>query len=302
MVLASTVDTVGEFLNTELFQIGGTPFTPVSVIILLGFWLVTSVISFFVRRAVRAAMARSESYQPSAVKTTNRLVHYLVTVIGLAIGLTTIGVNLTALFAAGAFLAVGVGFAVQNILENFFSGLILIAERSVKHGDVLEVEGQLVKVQELKIRTTICRNLDGDELIVPNTKFAQNIVTNQSLNDRLHRIIAQVGVHYESDMHRTREVLLAAAKNYEDRSDERDPTLFLDEFGSSSVNFSVVIWTDDPWRARPIHTGLMFAVWDALKDADITISYPQVDVHFDAPVHDYLTATTKRGAEALRAN
>lgn len=299
MILSTSV---GEFLNTELFHIGGTPFTPVSIIILLAFIVATSVVSFFVRRAVNAAMSRSESYQPSAVKMTNRLVHYLVTVVGLAIGLTTIGVNLTALFAAGAFLAVGVGFAVQNILENFFSGLILITERSVKHGDVLEVEGQLVLVQELKIRTTICRNLDGDELIVPNTKFAQNIVTNQSLNDRLHRVIAQVGVHYESDMHLTREVLLEAAQNYAQRSDEREPTLFLDEFGTSSVNFSVVIWTDDPWRARPIRSDLMFDIWDALKRAGITISYPQVDVHFDAPVHDYLGAARPEGGERARPN
>lgn len=268
--------------------VGGQDVNVLGVILFLAILVVTWLVSRLVRRALAGTLERRGVDDPGTVAVANRILHYFIMALGLLTGLSQIGINLSALFAAGAVFAVGVGFALQTLSENFVSGVILLVERSIKPGDILEVDGTVIRVQRMGIRTTIGRNRDDEEMIIPNATLVSNVVTNYTLQDSIIRLRADVGVAYGSDMKQVRDVLERAAEALEWRLMTNEPAILLREFGTSSVNFEVSVWITDPWRAPRFRSQLMETIWWALQENDITIAFPQVDVHFDTPVHDAL--------------
>lgn len=274
------VQAIQSVLDVRLFEVGGTTVTVASVatfviIVVATFW-VSRIIQGIVGRTLR----RGGVSQRGTIQLFQRGLHYLVLVSGVAVALQTIGISLTTVFAAGAVVAVGVGFALQNILQNFVSGVILLAERSIKETDVLEVSDRMIQVERIGTRATVARTRDDEEIIIPNSELVQSVVKNYTLADSLYRIRAEVGVSYGSDMRRVREVLTETAHGFQRRVPRKDPVILLLEFGNSSVNWEVSIWSDNPWRARLIRSELNQDIWFALKDAGIVIAFPQVDVHF----------------------
>jgi small-conductance mechanosensitive channel len=219
-----------------------------------------------------------------AVHVTTRLLHYSIVVVGFSVALQTAGVDLRALFTAGAVFAVGIGFAMQNIAQNFVSGVILLVEHSIRPGDILEIEGKQVRVVEMGIRSTRVRSRDDEVLIVPNSTLVQTTVRSYTLLDTLCRVRVTVGVAYTSDMGAVREALEGAARALPIRSVTKDPMVLLADFAASSVDWEVSIWIDDPWNLRPSASKLREAIWSALTDRQIRIAYPQIDVHLDEPV------------------
>ncbi len=282
---------VGEFagvvhriLNFTIFEVSGTPITLTTVIV-AGFLIVlTWWVSNLLQRALDRTFRARGVTDIGTMQITKRLLHYGVMAIGLSIAITQVGINLNALFAAGAIFAVGIGFAMQNIAQNFVSGLILLIERAIKPGDILEVEGRVVRVLKMGIRTTIARTRDDEEIIIPNATLVQSTVTNYTLDDPIYRVRAQVGVHYGSDMRKVRDTLLAACRSMTWRLEDREPIILLTDFGDSSVDWEVSLWCDNAWTAPRVQSELREAIWWALKEAEIEIAYPQVDVHFDRDV------------------
>jgi len=275
-------------MDFPLFTLGGTPVTVATLIVFLGIVTATLVLSFVVQRALVRALRLRKVRDEGTVEVFRRLLHYSILATGLAIALQTVGINLAALFAAGAFLAIGLGFAMQNIMQNFVSGVILLMERSIKPGDVLHVEERFVRVQKLGIRATVARSLDEEEIIIPNSTIVQSSVINYTLRDSLYRLRVTVGVVYGSDMRQVRETLERAATGIEWRVKDREPVILLLEFGDSSVNWEVSVWIDNPWRVRQLRSELSEAIWWALQEAGIVIAFPQLDVHFDSPVVEAL--------------
>ena len=147
--------------------------------------------------------------------------------VGLALALHLAGIKLGAVFAAGAVFAVGFGFAMQNIAQNFVSGIISLIERTIKPGDVLEVGPQIVKVMKMSIRATIVRTLDDEDIIVPNSTLVQSNVKNYTLEDNLYRVKVKVGVSYESDLKQVRAVLTKAATDLPGRDAAYPPRTLL---------------------------------------------------------------------------
>lgn len=278
-------------LEQSLFVVGGTEITVSSVLTFVLVLAVTWWVSAVTGRVVCRAMERTGVGDHGSRATVRRLIHYLLLIFGIGVGLQIIGINLSSLFAAGAVVAVGIGFALQNVLQNFASGVILLAERSITEGDVLQAEGQIIHVERIGIRATIARTREDEQLIIPNSSLVQTTVKNYTLSDPLYRVRCPVGVSYDSDMKRVEEVLLEAGQRVEGRAPERDPVVLLLEFADSSVVWEVSIWGKDPWAARVTRSDLNKAIWWSLKEAGITIAYPQLDVHFDPPVERGLAAT-----------
>ena len=274
----------GALFDRRLFTIADTDVTIATLVVFALIVLATFIASAVLRRIVERALRLRGVDQEGSILATQRLVHYAVLIVGLSVGLQTIGVNLSALFAAGAVFAIGVGFAMRNLAENFVSGMILLLERSIKPDDVLEVEGQIVRVRRMGIRSTVVRGRNDEETIVPNTVLVQSNVTNYTLDDSLYRLRARVGVSYGSDMRRVREVLERTAGSLTWCSPGHPPVVLLVEFGPSSVDWEVSVWIDDPWRALVRGSQLREAIWWALQEAGITIAFPQLDVHLDAPI------------------
>ena len=277
---------VQQILDWRLFELGGTPVTVVTVLTALVLVLVSYGMSQVVQRVLGRTMQRRQVADIGTVHVAQRLLHYTIMLVGIGIALDTIGVELAALFAAGAIFAVGLGFAMQNIAQNFVSGVILLVERSIKPGDMLEVEGTVVRVVQMGIRATLARTRDEEDLIIPNGVLVQSTVKNYTLRDSIFRLRAQVGVVYGSDMALVSRTLKTVADSQPWRRAEKDPLVLLTGFGDSSVNFEVSVWIDDPWSARPYLSRLHDAIWWALKEQGIVIAFPQLDVHFDPPVSD----------------
>jgi small-conductance mechanosensitive channel len=271
-----------EVLDLRLFEVAGTSVTVASVVTFLVLIIATFWFSRLIQGVVGRMMSRSGVSEPGTVALVKRGLHYLVLVVGVAVALQTIGISLATAFAAGAVVAVGVGFALQNILQNFVSGMILLAERSIKETDVLEVNGRTIRVEKIGIRSTVARTRSDEQMIIPNSELVQSVVTNYTLADSLCRIVTEVGVSYSSDMHRVREVVTAAATGIVGRHPDRDPVVYMQEFGDSAVVWQVSIWSEKPWTSPLMRSQLNEAIWFALKESGITIAFPQVDVHFPA--------------------
>lgn len=276
-------DVTGEVFERTLFTIAGTPVTVATLLSAATIVLVAFLVSWVLQRALARPFRRGDA-QDGTVAAMRRLVHYAVVLLGLGIALDTIGIDLGALFAAGAFFAVALGFAMQNIAQNFVAGVILLVERTIKPGDVLYVEGTVVRVSELRIRSTLVRTRDDEDLIVPNSVLVQSTVKNYTLRDSLYRLSTTVGVVYGSDLKAVFRELETVAASLQWRVRDRAPRVLLTDFGDSSVNFHVSVWINDPWEARARLSEFNDAVWWALKKAEIVIAFPQLDIHLDPPV------------------
>lgn len=277
-----------DVLDVELFQVAGTSLTIGTLLTSLLVILLSFILSWLVRRAMLRSVRKRSVPEQGSMAVTARLVHYTIIFLGFTIALGTLGIELTAVFAAGAVFAVAIGFAMQNITANFVSGVILLFERSIKPGDIIEVDGRIMRVLDMGVRSTIARGLNEEDLIIPNSELVQATVRNFTLTDTLYRIDAEVGVSYDSDMGRVREVLESMVRGLDWRSTKGEPVVLMKAFGSSTVDFTVSVFTEDPWSLRRLRSLLNEAIWAALEKADIEIAFPQVDVHFDTPVVEAL--------------
>lgn len=282
MTFREVLRTIDAWMEIELFTVGGTVVTGASVVTFVIILIASFWVSHVLQRVMQRVLARSGLHRKDTLATTRRLLHYAVLLLGFVVALETIGISLATLFAAGAVAAVAIGFALQNILQNFVSGVILLAERSITETDILEVEGRTVRVIKMGARATVARTRDDEELIIPNGTLVQSTVTNLTLNDEICRVRARVGVSYGSDMSQVEKVLIASTRKVAGRVTGREPVVYLVDFGDSSVVWEVSIWASDAWTAPHVNSDLHKAIWFALKDANITIAFPQLDVHFDA--------------------
>ncbi len=272
-------------LNATLFELAGTPIsmaTVVTVVLIIALTLLTSRI---VQRASRQAFRFRGVDHEGTVRAVSRLLHYVTLLVGFGIAMQTIGIDLGALFAAGAIFAVGLGFAMQSIAQNFVAGVILLVEQSIKPGDIVEVEGGIVRIQEMGIRATIVETRDGEQMIVPNSALIQSTVKNYTLGNTEYRLRVPVGVVYSADMNQVFDTLKTVATEVSRKwGARREPMVVMTGFGNNSVNFEMGVWMRRPWDWKPALSELHEAVWWAFKAHNIVIAFPQLDVHLDPSV------------------
>lgn len=280
--------------GSVLFRIGETDVTVAMLVMASAILLGTLVLARLVGKGLNRIVARrTQGIAQGSLRSTVRLIQYAILLIGALIALHTIGIRLTALFAAGALFAVALGFAMQNVTANFISGVILLVERSIKPGDIIEVNGQVVRIREMGIRAAIGRTLDEEDLIIPSSTLVQSTVRNLTLRDPVSRLRAVVGVTYGSDMNLVRKTLEEAAAALPWRLGDREPAIHMKAFGTSSVDFEVSVWFDDPWSRMRRNSDLHEAIWWALQDAGIVIAFPQLDLHLDRPALAALAARAR---------
>ena len=280
---ADVVNAGRHIADARLFTVGQTSVTLGTLVTVVLVVIFTKWLSSFARRRITAAL-KAKGGRPSTVGSVASLTNYAILLTGLAVALDTIGLDLGALFAAGALFAVAIGFAMQNIAQNFVSGIILLTERSINPGDVLEFDGLFVQISHMGIRSSIGRTRDGEDVIIPNSTLVQNNVKNLSVESTPYRIRTTVGVVYGSDMALVRKVLEDTVEGLEWRFQEQPPRVWMTEFGNHAVNFEVGVWVTDPYARRDVLSDLNEAIWWALKEADIVIAFPQLDLHLDPEV------------------
>jgi small-conductance mechanosensitive channel len=261
------------------------PLTPATVGITLGdvvaFGL-TLWAAFGVSRFVRFALEEDVYHRlrlshglPYAVSS---LAHYSILLVGFLLAVLSLGLDVNRFtLLAGAF-GVGVGFGLQNVVNNFVSGLILLFERPIQVGDAVQLGELTGEVTRIGIRSSTVRTWEGAEVILPNASLIQEPVTNWTLSDRMRRIDISIGAAYGSDPERVLSVLLEVAKQERRVLASPEPVPLFVGFGDSSLDFQLRAWTDDPqWPL--VRSDLSIAVYRAFRANGIEIPFPQQDVH-----------------------
>jgi potassium efflux system protein len=205
---------------------------------------------------------------------------YTVVVIGLLIALNIIGINLTSLTVFAGALGVGIGFGLQHIANNFISGLILLAERPLRAKDWVTIGDKEGVVSQIGMRSVTLTTWDNQDVIIPNSDLTTNAFINWTRTNNVVRTVLLIGVHYKDDPHKAQKVIEEAVTMQPEVLLDPPPRIWLHEFGTSSVNFRVYYYMDVKQFGRlDIKSKVLFAIWDGLKDAGITIPYPQQDVY-----------------------
>ena len=225
-----------------------------------------------------------------------KLLHYTIVLIGLILGLSLLGVT-TANFIvlAGAF-GIGIGFGLQNIVNNFVSGLILLFERPIKVGDMVMVENEWAIVKNIGLRSTTIETFDLSEIIVPNSDLISQKVTNWTLSSEHSRVVVPVGVAYGSDVPKVLEILEDCAAKHPRVLESPEPSVLFTAFGASSLDFDLRVWVADANYRLSVKSDLLQAIDEQFRLANVEIPFPQRDLHLrsiDSKVVDGLVATNK---------
>jgi small-conductance mechanosensitive channel len=211
-----------------------------------------------------------------------------VLVIGIVVVLTNTGINLGALAVFAGAIGVGIGVGLQGIASNFISGLVILAERPISIGDRVEVGDAAGQVQRIGARSTVVVTNDNISIIVPNSKFIEDTVTNWTYGDPRVRFRIPVGVAYGSDVEKVRAALIAAGKEHPKSLQDPAPNVFFKEFGDSSLNFELVVWCSEmSHRPARYKSDLNFLIERKLREAGIEIPFPQRDLHIRSSEVDF---------------
>ena len=256
-------------------------------VIVFGMFILSKYVQWVLRQQVLQAFQIAEHTQFILL----RFLHFSLIIIGVIISLSTIGVSFTSLALIFGGLSIGIGFGLQNIASNVVSGFILIFERPIKIGDLVEIVDVEIfgRVSSINLRSTIIVSLDEKEIIVPNSQLITESVHNLTHANNLYRLRIPVGVSYGSDVELVRRVLLDAADAHfgvikepiPNVSNVTAPFVRFIAFGNSSLDFELLVWIPDSFQRFDVASDLHFIIWHKFKEHNITIAFPQLDVHFD---------------------
>jgi small-conductance mechanosensitive channel len=207
------------------------------------------------------------------------LVKYALFGLGFLLALAVAGIDLSRFTLIAGALGVGIGFGLQNVVNNFISGLILAFERPIHIGDVIEVGSLTGTAQRIGIRSSSIRTFDGAEVIVPNGDLISAQVVNWTLSDNMRRIEISIGVAYGTEPKQVLDILTQVAREHPDVLGQPEPIALFREFGDSSLNFTLRFWTSQFDKWVQIRSEVAVALNQALKEAGIQIPFPQRDLH-----------------------
>ncbi|HZL20463.1 MAG TPA: mechanosensitive ion channel domain-containing protein [Polyangia bacterium] len=280
------------FLRRPLIRLAGGIVTPGAL--LVGFVIVaaTVVFSAIAGRGLRRVLKR-RGLSAGAQFATVKIARYVLTLIGLLVAIDSIGLSLSAVLAASTVLLVGIGFGLQNIAQNFISGLIVLFEQPIRPGDFIKVGDAYGIVTAIGLRATRVVTRDQVTIIVPNSELVNTQVINHSIPTPNLRIAISVGVAYGTDTEIVRRTLLAVPASHSQVLTEPAPEVRFEHFGDSSLDFALLIWIADPGEDRRVSSDLRFEIERRFRAAKIEIPFPQRDVH--------LRSAATEGAEPRHA-
>ncbi len=278
---------IKEFLDSETlsFKVGEIRF---SLYLLLKALIAIAVL--FLAAGIFSEFGERRIQSLSKINASNRVLITKAFQIGVyciafLMALDVLGIDFTALTVVGGAIGIGIGFGLQKITSNFISGLILLLEKSVEEGDLIEIDADTVGfVRRTGARYTLIETFESRELMIPNEDFITNKVTNWTFSNTLGRIKIDIGVSYGADLDKAYELILEAANEHPRCSDNPKAECFLVDFGDSSVNFTLNFWVEDiiEGRKRP-RSDILFSIWRKFHENDIEIPFPQRDVHIKSP-------------------
>jgi small-conductance mechanosensitive channel len=281
-LLSSTVRLFSSLISIEL-KIGAATLSVSAIASGAAVLLVTYLLTRLIRFGIEGDHRAVDVASTGAAFAISKLVRYAIAVIGFLFAIVVMGFDLTSVTVLAGAVGVGLGFGLQNIFNNFFSGLIMLLEQPIRVNDIAKVDELIGTVREVGIRATVIETFDGAEVIVPNADFISKTVLNWTKSNRRRRAEVDVGVAYGSPPKRVLEILEEAAAEMDGVA--RDPKSFaiFTGFGDSSLNFRLYVWVTDLSDILVVPSRIRQSILNKLAEADITVPFPQRDVRIITP-------------------
>jgi small-conductance mechanosensitive channel len=265
-----------ELLKTEIISTGNYTMTAgnllVAVIIFVGTYFLIRIIAALITRTFNRRN-RPDGRHFSIIQ----LVKYFIWTLAFVFILQTLGLNITFLIASSAALLVGIGLGLQNVFKDFISGITLLIEGTIKVDDIVEVDGLVVKVNEIALRTSKVTTREDNVVIIPNHKFIEEKIVNWTNNMLPSRFMIEVGVDYSSDAMLVEKILIECATLHKD---------VLKDFGKSSLDFQLIFYSYNLFRIENVKSNIRFEILEAFRINNIVIPFPQHVIHYASKEQD----------------
>ncbi|MDH7444466.1 mechanosensitive ion channel family protein [Aquimarina sp. 2201CG14-23] len=271
--------TIKKFLDFEIFHFGSDEHPIVLDVGLLLFVIVififTSIFLRFVKKVVTRKLKNEDKLKFQSVFSFSK---YFIYIIVILIALDSIGFNITAVFAASAALLVGVGLALQTLIQDIISGVFIFVDQTVHVGDVIELDGKIGRVEEIKLRTTRAVTIDNKVLIIPNHKYLTSTLYNWTQNGSITRESIEIGVAYGSDIKLVQELLTKIALDNDKILKTPEPLVLFTDFGDSALQFKLVFTMNDSFQASIPKSEIRFEIDRLFRENNISIPFPQREI------------------------
>ena len=266
-----------ELLNTTI-EMGSFELSFRSILLFFSVIAVAQLVIWTVRFLLRKFL-RNANFQEGTRFMVMRLVRTGVYFLVIVVALDTAGIDLTVFWASSAALLVGVGIGLQNFFNDVVSGFVLLFEGGVRVGDELEIDGMMVRVERIDLRSTRVITRFGNLIVIPNGLISGQTVRNFTQGENATLIQLDVGVAYGSDVERVKSILLEAANAEADVVKKSETAVLFNDFADSSLQFTVYFWIEKPFLRKLISSNIRFRIDEAFRANGITIPFPQRDVH-----------------------
>nr|WP_298550760.1 mechanosensitive ion channel domain-containing protein [uncultured Algibacter sp.] len=265
-----------EFLNTDLSISKDISISVKGIIMVIVVVFLTSILLNLIRRMLTKRLPNDDKTKFKILFGYGKWIVYLII---LLITFNVIGVNVTAVFAASAALLIGVGLALQTLFQDIIAGVLILIDQTIHVGDIIEIDGKVGRVDEVKLRTTRAVTIDNKVLIIPHHLYLTNSLYNWTQNGSTTRESVVVGVAYGSDVQLVKELLLRAADGHDLILKHPAPYVFFTNFGDSALEFKLVFTLNDSFQGAIPKSDLRFEIDKLFRENNISIPFPQRDVH-----------------------
>ncbi|CAM1347726.1 mechanosensitive ion channel family protein [Tenacibaculum insulae] len=266
-----------EFLHYRI-PIGGKDID-ITVKTILLLMIVFFIVKYALRYFKKFVKSRLEEQDKNKFNTIFSFASWLLYLIVFSISLSSTGVDLSAILVASSALLIGVGLALQAFFQDIISGAFIILDKSVHVGDIIELDGKVGRVEEIKLRTTRAVTIDNKVLVIPNHKYLTNSLYNWTQNGITTRESVKVGVAYGSDTQLVKKLLLKAAIEHPKVYQHPAPLVIFENFGDSALEFKLVFTLNDSFQAQIPQSEIRFKIDALFREHHISIPFPQRDIH-----------------------
>lgn len=250
-----------------------------TMMLILFIFIFTKILLWIIKQALNRHQ-RKNDLDTGNTYAVFQIIKYIIWVIAFGFMLETIGIKVTVLVAGSAALLVGVGLGLQQTFNDIISGIILLSERSIKIDDILEIDGDILKIQEIGLRTSKGLNRDEISIIIPNSLITTNKVINWSHQSKQTRFKINIGVAYGSDVELITKVLKESAWEHPEVTDKNLIDVRFLDFGDSCLQFQVIFFSENIFRIERVKSDIRRVINRKFIEHNITIPFPQMDVHF----------------------
>lgn len=275
------------FLEMPFIKIKDFEVTLFDILVVIIIFTISRLIVWSVQKFLQRNVFRKSTIDEGRQFTLIQLVKYFVYVIATLLAFQALGVQLSLLLAGSAALLVGIGLGLQQTFKDLVAGLILLFEGNVTVGDIVEINTLIGRVTSIGLRTSKIETRDAITIIVPNSRFLEDNVVNWSHNKKLTRFTIALSVSYDSDPDAVKRILLECVRAHRDVVEKPGPFVRLQDFGDNGVHFELLFWTYNVWRIENLKSDIRYGIFKSFKANQITIPFPQRDVHIRTISKDF---------------